>query len=98
VARWSSLTITDTELIRTSNNLSTGEVAYAAATLVRAGLVAAVGGAGVDWLRCGPQCFTQLGSTGPVAHSPMACFPSYLTGELVVVCVDGTLVCVPIPR
>jgi hypothetical protein len=98
VARWSSLTINDAELIRTSNNRSTGESSYAATTLVRAGLVAGVGGSGIDWLRCGPQSFTAVGSTGPVAHSPMACFPSHRTGELVVVCGDGTLVCVPIPR
>ena len=98
VARWSSLTINDTELIRTSNNLSTGGSAYAATTLVRAGLVAGVGGSGIHWLRCGPQAFTMVGSTVPVARSPMACFPSYRTGELVVVCIDGTLVCVPIPR
>ncbi|WP_435010976.1 tetratricopeptide repeat protein [Tundrisphaera lichenicola] len=98
VACWSSLLITETELIRTSNNLSMGASSYSATSLVRPGLLAAVGPSGIDWFRCGTQSFTVVGSSGPASDSPVACFPSHRTGELVVVSRDGSLTCVPIPR
>ena len=81
---------------------------YAATTLIRAGLVAGVtrsrvDGEGVtrgrvDWLRCGAQAFTQIGSTPLDVDSPLACFPAHRTEELVIVSRDGTLHCVPSPR
>jgi tetratricopeptide (TPR) repeat protein len=105
VIHWSSLKVNDAEFIRTSFNDSKGETVYAATTLVRAGLVAGVtsGRPGVspsrvDWLRCGTQTFAQAGSIGLVAVGPMACFPAHRTDELIVVCKDGTLVCVPTTR
>jgi len=97
-AHWSSLRVNDAELIRTSNNFTTGRPAYAATTLVRAGLVAGVGPSGVDWLRSGSESFRPVGSPGPEVPGAMACFPSHRTGELVVVLGDGTLVCIPTPR
>ena len=98
VIYWSSLKVTDAELIRLSNNESKGESIYSATTLVRAGLVAGVTRGRVDWLRCGPKSFTPMGSTELAAHSPMACFPAHGIDELVVVCRDGTLFCLPTPR
>ena len=98
VIHWSSLKVNDVELIRPSNNISMGETVYSATTLVRAGLVAGVTAGKVDWLRCGPRAFTLTGSTEVSAYSPLACFPAYRTDELVIVCRDGTLVCVPMPR
>ena len=108
VIHWSSLKVNDAEFIRTSFNDSMGETVYSATTLVRAGLVAGVaaGRAGVlgvrfprvDWLRCGTQMFTQVGAIGLVAAGPLACFPAHRTDELIVVCKDGTLVCVPTTR
>jgi hypothetical protein len=98
VIYWSSLKVTDAELIRLSNNESKGESIYSATTLVRAGLVAGVTRGRVDWLRCGPRVFTPMGSTDLAAHSPLACFPAHGIDELVVVCRDGTLLCIPTPR
>ena len=98
VIYWSSLKVNDAELIRLSNNESKGESVYSATALVRAGLVAGVTRGRVDWLRCGPKAFTPLGSTDLTAHSPLACFPAHGIDELVVVCRDGTLICLPTPR
>ncbi len=95
---WSSLKINDAELIRTSNNISASDRSYAATTIIRAGLVAGVTESGVDWLRCGPQAFTPIGSTGAESPSPMACFADPRAGDLVVVSGDGTLSCIPTPR
>jgi hypothetical protein len=98
VIYWSSLKVTDAELIRLSNNESKGESVYSATTLVRSGLVAGVTRGRVDWLRCGPRVFTLIGSTDLATHSPLACFPAHGIDELVVVCRDGTLLCIPTPR
>ena len=99
VIHWSSLKVNDAELIRLSNNISTGESVYSATALVRAGLVAGVTQGRVDWFRCGTQpAFTPTGSTPLMARSPLACFPAHGIEELVVVCRDGTLLCIPTPR
>jgi tetratricopeptide (TPR) repeat protein len=98
VIYWSSLKVNDTELIRTHKNESIGETVYQAATLVRAGFVAGVTKGRIDWMRCRPQAFAPVASTPIVIHDPIACFPAQRTEELVVVCRNGTLVCVPIPR
>jgi hypothetical protein len=98
VIYWSSLKINDAELIRTSNNISEGETVYQATTLVRPGLVAGVTKSRIDWLRCRPQKFALVASTPVVIDSPIACFPALRTDELVVVCRNGTLICVPTPR
>ncbi len=95
---WSALKVNDAELIRTSNNISTGETIYVATALVRAGMVAGVARSRVDWLRCGAQAFAPAGSTDLAAATPLTCFSSHRTDELVVVGRDGTLSCVPTPR
>ncbi len=98
VIHWSSLKSNDADFIRTSKLFSGGETTYAATTLVRAGLVAGVTRSRVDWLRCGSQSFVPIGSNELASSSPLACFPSLRTDELVVVDRNGTLACIPIPR
>ena len=98
VIHWTSLKVNDAELIRDTYNDSTEETRYAATTLVRAGLVAGVTKGRVDWLRCGSKAFSSLGSTALQADFPLACFPAHAIEELIVVCRDGTLICVPTPR
>lgn len=95
---WSSLKINDAELIRTSNNESVGETVYKATTLVRPGLVAGVTKGRIDWMRCREQSFAPVGMTSIVIDSPIACFPAPRNDELVVVCRNGALICVPMPR
>ena len=95
---WSSLRVNDAELIRDAFNDSRGNATYQAATIARPGLVAGVARGRVDWLRCGSQTFADVGSTPLEADSALACFPAPTIDELVVVCRDGTLVCVPCPR
>jgi len=105
---WSSLKVNDIELIRDIYSDSRGETVYAAATLIRSGFVAGVtrgrvddrgiSRGRVDWLRCAAQTFTSVGSTPLEAESPMACFPSHATEELVIVSRDGTLHCLSTPR
>src|SRR5262249_30853038 len=76
--------------------VSSGEV-YVATALVRPRLVAAVGRSRVDWLRAGPNGFTVVGRTAASIFRVMTCFPSFLTGEVIVVCADGFVVRVPVP-
>jgi tetratricopeptide (TPR) repeat protein len=74
--------------------------AYHAVTLVRPGLVAAVGPNGVDWLCGGSGGLAPLRrAPAVVGHSDaVACFPSAETRELLVVRRDGFLVRVPVPN
>jgi hypothetical protein len=76
--------------------LTRGE-GYLAATVVRPGLVAAVGPARIDWLGVGGAGFKLLGTTRAELGSALACFASQPTRELVVVCLDGGVVVVPVP-
>lgn len=94
---WSSLKISETELIRDDYSDSRGEANYTAAALIRPGLVAGVRKTGVDWLRCGAQSFTLIRATPLEIEAPVACFPAHETDELIVVSSDGTLHCVPTP-
>jgi tetratricopeptide (TPR) repeat protein len=98
MVHWTSLTVSDNELIRDTYNDSTGGTSYAATTLVRPGLVAGVAPGRVEWLRCGTKSFTPIGSTPLQAEAPLACFPAHAIEGLVVVCRDGTLHCLPFPR
>jgi hypothetical protein len=75
--------------------------AYQAVTLVRPGLVAAVGPERIDWLRGGPGGGFAVYRRTPavVGHSEaVACFPSAETRELLVVRRDGILARVPVPN
>jgi tetratricopeptide (TPR) repeat protein len=99
---WSSLKINESELIRTSNNVSQGETVYLATTLVRPGMVAGVAKGRIDWLRArnldAPNSFAGIASTSISINDPIVCFSAPRTDELAVVCRDGSLICVPIPR
>src|SRR5262249_49764517 len=94
---WSLISLDDHGLPRTlATAVSKGEV-YLAAALVRPGLVAAVGRSRVDWLRAAPTGFKVVGRTPASIFRVLACFPSFLTGEVIVVCADGFVVRVPVP-
>ncbi len=71
-------------------SLVSQEAGFRAATLARPGLVAAAGPKGVEWLRCGTGGFRPHGSCRLPLPSAVACCPSHLTDELIVVCGDGT--------
>jgi tetratricopeptide (TPR) repeat protein len=81
--------------VRTSL-LTKGE-GYLAATVVRPGLVAAVGPARIDWLGVGGAGFKLRGTTRAELRSALACFASQPTRVLVVVGVDGGVAVVPVP-
>ncbi len=97
IIHWSALKVNDAELIRLANLASRGG-GYLSAALVRPGLVAGVARGRVDWFRCGPMAFLAAGSAPLEADHPQACFHVPGIEELVVVCRDGTLLCVPTPR
>jgi tetratricopeptide (TPR) repeat protein len=71
---------------------------YLAATLIRAGHVAGVSRSHIDWLRAGSKEFKRWATTEVTLPGAVACFPSYSTRELIVVCRDGVVVRVPIPQ
>jgi hypothetical protein len=98
VVHWSDLKVNENDLIRSSKNASKGETVYLAASLVRPGLVAGVTAGRIDWRRCRSEEFALIGSTTIEISQPIVCFPAMKTEELVVVCLDGTLFCLPIPR
>jgi hypothetical protein len=95
-ACWSLLAFTSEGLRNQATHVSS-ETGYRAATLVRSGLVAAVGPARIDWLRVGGRSFTLWTCTWLAAPQCIACFASHPTNELLVVCADGQLVRVPVP-
>jgi tetratricopeptide (TPR) repeat protein len=71
---------------------------YRAVTLVRPGLVAAVGPSRLEWLRAGRDGFTvQTGTDRAVFTGVVACFASAPTGELLLISRDGTLQRLPLP-
>jgi hypothetical protein len=69
---------------------------YRAVAIVRPGLVAAVSPSRVDWLRAGGRSFAWS-TTQFALPRPVACFPCRPTGELIVVCGNGSLVRVSVP-
>jgi hypothetical protein len=73
-------------------------VGYLAAAQLGPGRVAAVRRAGIDWLRRERGHLLPWTATGMDLPDAVACFPSPLTSELLVVCRDGWLVRVPVPH
>jgi tetratricopeptide (TPR) repeat protein len=71
---------------------------YLACALVHRGVMAGVTRATVTWLRAGKSPLTAWAVTRVPLPNPVICFPSPVTGELLVVCRDGTLVRLPVPN
>jgi hypothetical protein len=77
---------------------STPQTGYVAAALLGPGRVAGVRRSGIDWLRRERGQLLPWTATGMDLAGAVACFPSPLTNELLVVCRDGWLVRVPVPH
>ncbi len=92
-----SLKLTPTELIRTSKSTRAPEAPLRAVALVRPGLLACVGDHGVEWVRAGGNACTLAGLSAVRLGRALACFADPGSNELVVVCGDGTLACLPVP-
>jgi tetratricopeptide (TPR) repeat protein len=73
-------------------------VGYLAAALLGPGRVAAVRRGGIEWLRRERGHLVPWAATRMDLPDAVACFPSPLTNELLVVCRDGWLVRVPVPH
>jgi hypothetical protein len=57
--------------------------------LVREGLLAAVRHDGIAWIRCGPNDMQWQSDTPLDASNVVACFPCFVTHELILVRRDG---------
>ncbi len=73
------------------------EGGFLAAAIVREGLVAGVTRSRVEWFHHGARRFLPWRTTEVSIPSAVACFACPQTRELVVVCMDGSVVNVPIP-
>jgi len=71
---------------------------YQATAIVRPGLVAGVSRSHIDWLRAGRNTLTPESTLMASLPHAVACFPCALTNELVVVCQDGFVARVPVPK
>ena len=83
---------------RVAVNVSKSNEGFMACAIVRRGVLAGVTRATVTWLRTGKTPLTPWAVTRVPLPEPVACFPSPVTGELLVVCGDGTLVRLPVPN
>jgi tetratricopeptide (TPR) repeat protein len=70
---------------------------YLATTIVGPGEVAGVSRSHIDWLRAGKREFTRKSTTMVALRSAIACFVSFRTSELLVVCAEGEVARVPFP-
>jgi tetratricopeptide (TPR) repeat protein len=95
---WSSLALGAGRLAVSATNASAREEPYLAAAIVHAALVAGVTRSGIDWLRCGRDRFSLVAREELPLTSAIACFPSPATNELIVVCDDGSVLPVVVPR
>ncbi len=92
---WSLVRLTHEEVRLVALSVSS-ENGYRAAAIVRPGLVAAVGPSRVAWLRAGSRSFAWS-TTQLALPRPVACFPCRPTGELIVVCGNGTVARMMVP-
>jgi hypothetical protein len=95
---WTALETSESSLQVRTRNVNTHPDSYLAATIYRAGHVAAVSRSGIDWLRCGDHRFSLLVRESIAIPDAVACFPSPATSELIVVCRDGEVVPVAVPN
>ncbi len=94
---WSSLEVSAEPPELLSTNASAGDEGYLAAAILRSGFVAGVRKTGIDWLRCGTNRFSLWAREELPLPSAVACFPSPLTNELIVVLADGSVMPVTVP-
>jgi len=71
---------------------------YLAAAIVRPGLIAGVSRSHIDWLRGRQTSITPEATMRAALPHAVACFPCSLTEELIVVCQDGVVARVPVPK
>jgi hypothetical protein len=96
VLNWSRLHFSESRMEVVAR--STATTNFTAATLVRPSLVAGVSSERIEWLRAGATQLTRQSVTPARLPDAVACFASATTGELLIVCQDGTLVRVPVPQ
>jgi hypothetical protein len=94
---WAQLEVGMARLRTVAENVAVRDGGYRAATLVRPGLVAAAAPMSVHWLGAGGKCFVPRGFTWAPLPRAVACFPSPATGEVLVVCTEGSVVRLSIP-
>jgi hypothetical protein len=80
-----------------AHNVASAEGVFFCGCVVRPGLVAGVTNHRVEWFRCGASKFLPWRTTHVFITSPVACFPSPRTSELIVACGDGFVARVPYP-
>jgi len=97
--KWTKLHISGWKLESVANFSSKlVDDGYCAATIIGRGLLVAVARTRIHWFRTGTASrMEKTGETAVDLSQAVACFASLATGELLVVCSDGTLVRVPLP-
>jgi hypothetical protein len=95
---WSAIEIHGNHLVIRRTNARAADRGHLAAGILRSGLVAGIHGGGIDWLRSSATSgFSLVAREAMVLDSPVACFPSPTTCELIVVLGDGHVVPVTVP-
>jgi tetratricopeptide (TPR) repeat protein len=94
---WADLRFDQGKLVEAFSLTARAPEAYRAATIFRAGQVAALTPTAVHCLRAGPEGLRVHSATTPAVTNALACFPFYSTKELIVVSGDGTITRVPFP-
>jgi len=99
VLRWCRLMLdeTTTTLVVLANHSAVCDGGYRAAALVGPGHIAGVTASGIHWLRPAGKYLTAYATTAVSLPEPVAAFPSPLTGEVLIVCQDGSLERVTVP-
>jgi hypothetical protein len=70
---------------------------FLATTLLQPGRLAAVSRSAIYWVRAGSKEFSTWATTRGDFSRAIACFSSYRTRELIVICSDGVALRVPVP-
>lgn len=94
---WTELFFSDPDNLVLRGGASTQQGSYRAAALVRPGWIAGVHAGGVDWLYRHQHRLLPRSTTPATLEDVVACAPSLPTGELLVICRDGSLTRVPLP-
>ncbi len=95
---WSQLCLKPDHVKMVSTQASVRPEGYQAAAIVRPGFIAGVSRSHIDWLRSGPTTFILESAMRASLPHAVACFPCSLTNELIVVCRDGVVARVLVPK